>query len=63
VIGTGPGRGIALLLVVIGAVIVAHTVLSYLSPRIRNVEDELPDALPERDAASEPLAASPAAPG
>lgn len=63
VIGTGPGRGIALLLIVIGAVIVTHTVASYLSPRIRNVEDELPDALPERDAASEPLAASPAVPG
>jgi MFS family permease len=64
VIGTGPGRGLALLLVVIGAVIVTHTVVSYLSPRIRNVEDELPDALPERDAAPEsPAAAGPAVPG
>lgn len=55
VLGIGKGRGIALLFVVMGATIVVHTLVSYLSPRIRNVEDELPDTLAEQ--------ATPPAPG
>lgn len=47
VLGIGTGRGIALLFVVMGVIILVHTLVSYLSPRIRNVEDELPDALAE----------------
>ena len=47
VMGTGPGRGIALLLVVLGTVILVNAVTAWLSPAMRNVEEELPDTLPE----------------
>jgi hypothetical protein len=42
-LGTGPGRGAALLFVVLGAVTVLAAVVGYLHPRLRRVEDELPD--------------------
>ncbi len=45
VLGTGPGRGIALLFVVLGILAALNVLLAWLSPRIRNVEDDLPDAL------------------
>jgi MFS transporter, DHA3 family, macrolide efflux protein len=38
--GVGPGRGIALLLLVVGVVPLAGAIVGYLSPRIRGVEDE-----------------------
>jgi DHA3 family macrolide efflux protein-like MFS transporter len=44
VLGTGPGRGIGLLFVLMGAIKVAITLLSRLNPHLRNVEDELPEA-------------------
>ena len=43
--GVGPGRGIGLLFIVMGILKVAVTFGSYLYPRIRLVEDELPDVL------------------
>jgi MFS family permease len=43
--GVGPGRGIGLLFIVMGILKVAVTLGSYLYPRIRLVEDELPDAI------------------
>ena len=46
VIGVGPGRGIALLLMILGVLVAIASVLAMLSPRLRNLEDELPDALP-----------------
>lgn len=45
VIGVGPGRGVGLMLVVLGVFMVLVTLLSYLNPRLRQVESELPDAL------------------
>jgi predicted MFS family arabinose efflux permease len=45
VLGAGPGRGIGLLFVLMGAVKVAITLISRLNPHLRNVEDELPDAV------------------
>jgi hypothetical protein len=45
VLGTGPGRGIGLLFVLMGAIKVAITLISRLNPHLRNVEDELPDAI------------------
>jgi DHA3 family macrolide efflux protein-like MFS transporter len=45
VVGVGPGRGVALLLVLAGLATAAASAAGYLSPRIRRVEDELPDAL------------------
>ncbi|XYI03750.1 MFS transporter [Sorangium sp. So ce1128] len=46
-IGTGPGRGIAFLMVAIGIMLMGSAVAVYLSPRVRRVEEELPDALAE----------------
>ena len=43
--GAGPGRGIGLLFIVMGILKVAVTLGGYLDPRIKLVEDELPDVL------------------
>lgn len=45
IVGTGPGRGIGLLFIVIGILVVLITMASYLYPRLRFVEDELPDTI------------------
>jgi hypothetical protein len=45
IIGVGPGRGIGLLFVSMGLLLVLITAISYLSPHLRHVEDELPDAV------------------
>ncbi|WIG98039.1 MFS transporter [Myxococcus sp. SDU36] len=45
VLGTGPGRGIALLYVALGIMLAGCVLLTWSSPRVRGVEDELPDAL------------------
>jgi hypothetical protein len=44
-IGVGPGRGIGLLYIVVGALSVLQTVASALYPRLRCVDEELPDVL------------------
>ncbi|BCL39995.1 MFS transporter [Nostoc sp. MS1] len=43
IIGIGKGRGIALLFIVIGTLTMIATVLAYQYPRLRRVEDEIPD--------------------
>ena len=43
--GTGPGRGIGLMFVISGLLAVIVSGLTYLNPRIRNVEQELPDVI------------------
>jgi DHA3 family macrolide efflux protein-like MFS transporter len=43
VIGTGPGRGIGFMFIVSGLATAALAVFGYVLPRIRHVEDELPD--------------------
>lgn len=48
-IGTGPGRGVALLFIVLGICNLLATGLGYLYPRIRRVEDELDDAIPDTE--------------
>jgi DHA3 family macrolide efflux protein-like MFS transporter len=45
IIGSGPGRGIGLLFIMMGLVKMAVVVAGYAHPRIRFVEDELPDAI------------------
>jgi DHA3 family macrolide efflux protein-like MFS transporter len=45
-LGTGPGRGIGLMFVISGLLGVIVSGLTYLNPHIRNVEQELPDAIP-----------------
>lgn len=42
-LGTGPGRGVGLLLVVMGGAFLLSTLLALASRRLRGVEDELPD--------------------
>lgn len=44
-IGEGPGRGIGLLYIVAGMLTLVAPVISYLYPRLRKVEEELPDAM------------------
>lgn len=45
ILGTGPGRGIGLLFVLMGVIKVAITLIARLNPHLCNVEDELPDAV------------------
>lgn len=63
--GVGPGRGTGLLFVVIGLCSVAVGLGGYLSPQVRNLEDDLPDAVPDEpdevDMEGEELAALPTA--
>ncbi len=44
IIGFGKGRGIGLLFIVMGLLIMVITIAAYTYPRLRLVEDELPDA-------------------
>ena len=46
-IGVGPGRGIAAAFVASGLLLIAVTVATYLNPRVRGLEDEMPDAVPD----------------
>lgn len=50
VLGVGPGRGIALMYVLIGGFLLVMTALLYAHPRVRRLEDEVPDAAPARPA-------------
>ena len=43
--GTGPGRGIGLIYVLSGIMVILISFLAYLNPRIRRVEQEVPDAV------------------
>ena len=45
IVGVGPGRGIALLLIALGLLKLSISLWGLLYPRIRLVEDELPDAV------------------
>jgi MFS family permease len=59
-IGDGPGRGIALLLMIMGVLIALSVAAAAVSPRLRRLEDELPDMNaqePEAGAVAEPVAA------
>ena len=48
VLGVGPGRGTGLMFVVIGFLAILAAGSGYLNPRVRKVEDELPDAIEEK---------------
>lgn len=45
-LGTGAGRGIGFMIVTSALAGIAVSILAYANPHIRNIEDELPDALP-----------------
>ncbi|WP_437896086.1 MFS transporter [Sorangium sp. So ce124] len=49
-IGTGPGRGVALLAIVMGLVSALVALAGLFCPRLLRVEDELPDAIPDEPA-------------
>ncbi|MDG4783344.1 amino acid adenylation domain-containing protein [Micromonospora sp. WMMD961] len=51
-LGTGPGRGLALLVVVSGLLQLAWAVRGWFTPRLRLLEDHLPDALPPAEIGS-----------
>ncbi len=46
VIGVGKGRGMALLLILVGVAILVTSAVGYATPKLRRVEEDLPDALP-----------------
>lgn len=45
-LGTGAGRGIGLMYVLSGMLVIAISAIAYLNPRIRLLEQEVPDAVP-----------------
>jgi MFS family permease len=45
-LGTGPGRGIGLIYVLSGVLVILISAVAYLNPRVRRLEDEVPDAVP-----------------
>jgi MFS family permease len=47
VIGVGPGRGIGLIYILLGVLLLVATVVAFFYSHMRNVEDELPDMIPE----------------
>lgn len=51
VIGTGPGRGIALLVLILGLVVAATAAAGYLLPSLRYLEDRIPDAISDDEPA------------
>lgn len=60
--GVGAGRGIALIYIISGVLLAAASFLAYANPRIRNVEEDLPDELPGEEAGPvTDVAAEPAA--
>jgi hypothetical protein len=46
-IGTGPGRGIGLMMILVGVIAVVWTVLGYYYRPLHFMEDALPDAIPD----------------
>jgi len=42
----GPGRGIGVMFILSGLIAIIVSLVAYLNPRIRNLEEELPDAVP-----------------
>jgi len=47
IIGAGPGRGIGLLFIIMGLLTLLMVGVGYLHSRLRLLEDELPDSIPD----------------
>jgi len=60
VIGTGQGRGVALMFIALSVMMLTCVGVMWMSPRIRNVESELPDALPAPSGAPPTAMSTPA---
>ena len=52
-IGVGPGRGIGLMIITSGLLLLLISLGAYANPRIRNIETEIPDAISETPDESE----------
>lgn len=52
-IGVGSGRGIGLMMICSGLLLLIASGAAFAHPRIRNIEQEIPDALPEGSKAAE----------
>lgn len=63
VLGVGPGRGIGLMLICGGILLMVISGLVYAHPRIRRIEVEVPDAVPDEDKSEEGAASVPPAEG
>ncbi|MCP3962377.1 MAG: MFS transporter [bacterium] len=53
-IGSGPGRGIALMFIVFAIFPMLTSLWGYMNPHVRNIEDELPDVDTEGEEEEEP---------
>ncbi len=49
IVGVGPGRGIGVMFVLVALLSMIVAAAGYLNPRVRRVEIELPDAVPDED--------------
>jgi hypothetical protein len=49
VIGTGPGRGAGFFMSLMGAAAIVVSIVAFSYPRLRHLEDELPDAIPDEE--------------
>jgi MFS family permease len=58
-IGVGPGRGIGFLFVLLGVLVLVVLSVASLNARLRRLESEIPDALPEEKTAEAPGEAAP----
>ena len=47
VVGVGPGRGIALIFIISGIFLWVTSAYAFANPRIRDLEEEIPDAIPD----------------
>jgi len=56
-VGTGPGRGVALLFVILGLSLVVMTVAGWCYSPLRRLEEELPDVIGAMPVAQEAVAA------
>jgi hypothetical protein len=50
IVGVGPGHGVGVMFLITGALYVLTALAILVHPRIRRVEVELPDAVPDTDA-------------
>jgi hypothetical protein len=56
VIGAGAGRGMGLLMIVLGVCVMLTALIGSLCPHVRRLEDELPEAISETTVAQATLA-------
>lgn len=47
--GTGPGRGVGVLFLVMGVLLILASLAGLAYPRLRSLEDEIPDAVPDAE--------------